>query len=562
MIQSSKQKGSDKCKKPLDKAKTTILPVIMPHINGCRSFIWTKYVNWTTWIIAILKEACSATPCVLVGIFIDTLLGWLEERNQCNVDCVEPPGCNFEGCGLQMICPYVCCECENEVCTSLTPVEISQLTESYPEWQPYEICMRDDEVHPWCIGCLKNLVIRPFKCCFEALMFCCGLSPQDCRHVEEWERGRAVPSNVSEYTQEVSELSSYLFAKTKFYMLHALDLRQAREMKVEPAELEAQDLEVAQESSRQSDEKLFPIDSAYAVTQYDNVRDPETNDIVQVQRDGIVRGFMKQDRSLAVQRFVEDAVAGLVKAPRLVQATSNANLDEVARLLYSGADPDSRAPVCNGLHALDTRNHWVSAKVAGSSSATALHVCSALVTPVSVTMARLLLDHRANPNELLTPNFDTPLHIAAYAKNVHMLKPLVDYGIALERENAWGHTAFTLSVVTGDISTVLRLLDLNANILHQVKCEDIRQIPLYPIQLAQRFGHFRLAEKVLKPRHEEALARVPPVVEPPPMGWRRETRDGVVFLVENQTRNFRREDMKTKMAIISPSPYEENFETK
>ena len=38
-----------------------------------------------------------------------------------------------------------------------------------------------------------------------------------------------------------------------------------------------------------------------------------------------------------------------------------------------------------------------------------------------------------------------------------MLKPLVDYGIALERENAWGHTAFTLSVVTGDISTVLRL---------------------------------------------------------------------------------------------------------
>ena len=39
-----------------------------------------------------------------------------------------------------------------------------------------------------------------------------------------------------------------------------------------------------------------------------------------------------------VQRFVEDAVAGLVKAPRLVQATSNADLDEVARLLYSGAD--------------------------------------------------------------------------------------------------------------------------------------------------------------------------------------------------------------------------------
>merc|ERR1719247_3100968 len=390
---------------------------------------------------------------------------------------------------------------------------------------------------------------------FEAVMFCCGLSPQDCRHVAEWERGRAVPSNISEYTQEVGELSSYLFSKSKFYLLHALDLRQAREMQVEPAELEAQDLRIAQASSMQSDEKLFPIEST-------KVRDPETGDIVLEPREGVERAFMVQDRSLAVQRFVEDTVAGLVKAPRLVQATSNADIDEVARLLYSGADPDSRAPVCNGLQALDTRNHWVSAKVAGSSSATSLHVCSALVTPTSVTMARLLLDHRANPNELLTPNFDTPLHIAAYAKNVHMLKPLIDNGIALERENAWGHTAFTLAVVTGDISTVLRLLDLNANILHQVRCEDFRQIPLYPIQVAHRYGHYRLAEKVLKPRHEEALARVPPVIEPPPPGWTRETRNGVVFLVENQTRNFRREDMKTKMAIISPSPYEENFETK
>jgi hypothetical protein len=142
-----------------------------------------------------------------------------------------------------------------------------------------------------------------------------------------------------------------------------------------------------------------------------------------------------------------------------------------------------------------------------------------------------------------------------------MLKPLVDRGIALERENAWGHTAFTLAVVTGDISTVLRLLELNANILHQVRCEDIRQIPLYAIQVAHRYGHYRLAEKVLKPRHEEALARVPDVVEPPPPGWARETRDGVVFLV-NKDGNFRREDMKTKMAIISPSPYQLESETK
>jgi hypothetical protein len=250
-----------------------------------------------------------------------------------------------------------------------------------------------------------------------------------------------------------------------------------------------------------------------------------------------------------------------VKAPRLVQATANADVDEVARLLYSGADPDSRAPVSNGLQSLDTRNHWVSAKVSGSSSSTPLHVCSALVTPTSVTMAKLLLDHRANPNELLTPNFDTPLHIAAYAKNVHMLKPLVERGIALERQNAWGHTAFTLAVVTGDISTVLRLLDLNANILHQVRCEDFRQIPLYPIQVAHRYGHYRLAEKVLKPRHEEALAMVPPVIEPPPKGWTRETRNGVVFLVD-QNGNFRREDMKTKMAIISPNPYEPDPDAK
>jgi hypothetical protein len=383
--------------------------------------------------------------------------------------------------------------------------------------------MRNEEVHPCIISCVKMVFIRPFKLIFEALMFIMGLSPQDCRHVEEWERGRAVPSNVSEYTQEVSELSSYLFSKSKFYLLHALDLRHAREMQVEPAELEAQDLGVAQASSMQSDAKLFPIESTYAVTQYDKIRDPETGDIVEVPREGVYRGFNIQDRSLAVQRFVEDTVAGLVKAPRLVQATSNADVDEVARLLYSGADPDSRAPVCNGLQALDTRNHWVSAKVSGASAATSLHVCAALVTPISVTMAKLLLDHRANPNELLTPNFDTPLHIAAYAKNVHMLKPLVERGIALERENAWGHTAFTLAVVTGDISTVLRLLDLNANILHQVRCEDIRQIPLYPIQVAHRYGHYRLAEKVLKPRHEEELARVPPTVEPPPPGWTRET---------------------------------------
>jgi hypothetical protein len=142
-----------------------------------------------------------------------------------------------------------------------------------------------------------------------------------------------------------------------------------------------------------------------------------------------------------------------------------------------------------------------------------------------------------------------------------MLKPLVERGIALERQNAWGHTAFTLAVVTGDISTVLRLLDLNANILHQVRCEDFRQIPLYPIQVAHRYGHYRLAEKVLKPRHEEALAMVPPVIEPPPKGWTRETRNGVVFLVD-QNGNFRREDMKTKMAIISPNPYEPDPDAK
>merc|ERR1719247_3773401 len=121
---------------------------------------------------------------------------------------------------------------------------------------------------------------------FEAVMFCCGLSPQDCRHVEEWERGRAVPSNVSEYTQEVSELSSYLFSKSKFYLLHALDLRQAREMQVEPAELEAQDIKIAQASSMQSDEKLFPIESTKVVTQTDKVRDPETGDIVLEKREG------------------------------------------------------------------------------------------------------------------------------------------------------------------------------------------------------------------------------------------------------------------------------------
>merc|ERR1719460_3615331 len=138
--QASKAKQAGKLKKIMEK----IIPVLRSQTAGCRAFIYMKYRIWTMWITHFLKETCSATPCVLVGIFLETVFETLEDKYNCNIDCVEPPGCNLEGCGLQVICPYVCCECDNPLCTSLTPVEINQLTVSYPEWRPYNLCTRDD----------------------------------------------------------------------------------------------------------------------------------------------------------------------------------------------------------------------------------------------------------------------------------------------------------------------------------------------------------------------------------------------------------------------------------
>ena len=45
----------------------------------------------------------------------------------------------------------------------------------------------------------------------------------------------------------------------------------------------------------------------------------------------------------------------------------------------------------------------------------------------------------------------------------------------------------------------------------QVRCEDIRQKPLYPLELAFLYGHGRLGEKFIKPMHEAAMEVVPEV---------------------------------------------------
>jgi hypothetical protein len=305
-------------------------------------------------------------------------------------------------------------------------------------------------------------------------------------------------------------------------------------MRMNPADITAQSLAVCEEANTTNKRELFPYDKFDQNNKFGNA-DP-------------ARPFPIADRSMQVARYVEDTVQGMVRAPRLVEAASENDVEVFAKLLYSGADPNSRSPVTNGLEDLDTRNHWVNSKVAGSSAATSLHVCAAMKTDEARTMTNLALDYKADINAILDPNKDTPLHIAAYSTNMRIVELLVERKAAIDPVNAWDHTPFTLSVVKGHFPTALKLLDLKADVLHQVRCEDIRQKPLYPLELAFLFNHGRLGEKFIKPLHEAAMLVEPEVIPDPPAGWTREYRGGVPFLV-NSMGNFRREDMKTKMNV-------------
>ena len=55
------------------------------------------------------------------------------------------------------------------------------------------------------------------------------------------------------------------------------------------------------------------------------------------------------------------------------------------------------------------------------------------------------------------------------------------------------------------------LLPIRCLGVREVRCEDIRQKPLYPMELAFLFNHGHLGEKFIKPLHEAAMLVEPEV---------------------------------------------------